>query len=124
MWTVTSTSVDGCCLYTQNRRQVIGHLRPRLALIERSVHLTAPRSEVQTGWIEAVAGKVVTQHRHVRIVLRQSVRERLPGFAGVLRSIDAQPLLRRPALLVRVERNDVRGAASPRVRDDRETKVG
>ena len=109
--------------HRHHRRQVLGEQPPRLAVVDRGVHLAGAGAEVEPGRILTVGGEPVAQHGEVGVVLRQPGGQRLPRLAGVGRPPhDALPV-GRAAVLVALQRQQVRGRRPRRVGDDREPEV-
>src|SRR5258708_10602123 len=103
--------------------QPFGNDLPGFAFVARSIEFAAPRAEVNAGRIKRVRGHAIAQHGLERVFLRQPAGERLPGCARVARAIDAQLALRRAAVFVRLNVDDVNRIAVVRVSNHAEATV-
>src|SRR5258708_12980583 len=103
--------------------QTFGNDLPGFAFVARSIEFAAPRAEVNAGRIKRVRGHAIAQHGLERVLLRQPTGERLPGGARVARAIDAQLALRRAAVFVPLNGDDVNRIGIVRVSNHAEAKV-
>src|ERR1700722_15411049 len=85
--------------------------------------MSAARAEVESGGIEAVGRERVAQHGEIAVAIRKSLAERLPRFAGVTRAPYFDRAFERHAKGVGLERDQVRGIAAARMRDQRKAEL-
>src|ERR1035438_10195202 len=90
-----------------NWRQILRYYRPRVTFVVRAEKFSRVCPEIDSRRIARVHGHAFAIDSDICILLRQSFRERLPGFAAVAAAEDAQLVAGRTAEFRAFERDHV-----------------
>ena len=115
--------MDEGASHTYDGRQPFKNSVPSLPFIARAKELAASRAEIDSGGIKRIRGHGIVQNSFVSLLLRKPPCQRLPRFAAVTCSIDAQAAIARTAKLVGLDRNDVDAIRIPGMHHHGKTEI-
>src|SRR2546429_923393 len=113
---------DDARLDALDRREVVGHEMPRLAIVPRVVELTRGRPRVHARRIVRIRPEPFPEDGEPRPALREALRALQPLLPAVRRAVHSHRSVRHYAVVVSDQRNRIRRLAIMRMSREREAE--